>query len=102
MSVLGRKQILARSEMFESFSPAYRCRVAVQYTIICDGCGRFIASGRSSVRGARAEAQMNRGANHGPDGDQCFRCRKRRIAEISKQAKTQAPKSNDGRLTNWD
>jgi hypothetical protein len=66
--------------------------MAVQYTIICDGCGRFIASSRSSVRAARAEAQMNRGANHGPDGDRCVDCRKREIAELSARMKDQAIK----------
>jgi hypothetical protein len=89
----------------ESFRPAYRRYVAVQYTIICDGCGRFVASSRSSVRAARAEAQMNRGANHGPDGDQCVSCRKKRLAELSDRAKSGgrgAAHSIPGRRSNWD
>jgi hypothetical protein len=69
----------------ESFSSAYRRPVAVQFTITCDGCGRFIASSRMSVRAARAEAQLNRGANHGPDGDRCLACRKKKIAELNAQ-----------------
>jgi len=78
--------------------------VAVQFTIICDGCGRFIGSSRSSIRAARAEAQMNRGANHGPDGDQCVDCRRKRIAEFSERATSRAhgvSRSVAGRLTNW-
>lgn len=49
--------------------------MAVEYVLYCDGCGERIASSRLSVRAARAHAQLNHGANKGPDGDRCASCR---------------------------
>lgn len=50
----------------------------ILYLVHCDGCGAFIASSEPSARAARADASMKHGANHGPDGDHCFTCRKAR------------------------
>lgn len=58
------------------------CDVVIWYSVHCDRCGLLIVTSRLSVRAARAEAQLNYGANHGPDGDKCLACRK---FEISRQ-----------------
>jgi hypothetical protein len=48
----------------------------IEYQVICDGCGAFIASSRMSARAPRAaDAALNASANHGPDGDHCRACR---------------------------
>jgi hypothetical protein len=64
--------------------------MAVEYVIRCDGCGRLIASGRVSARAARAQAQLERGANSAGGEDWCSRCRKRRLAKLDEQAKAKA------------
>ncbi|HVI05896.1 MAG TPA: hypothetical protein VM711_07375 [Sphingomicrobium sp.] len=49
----------------------------IEYRVLCDDCGAVLAASSVSVRAARAEAQLNRGANKGPDGDHCAECRKK-------------------------
>src|SRR5207253_2519364 len=58
--------------------PLGLCGDVIVYSVHCDDCGAFIGSSESSVRAARAEAQMKQGANHGPKGDSCLACRKAR------------------------
>jgi hypothetical protein len=65
--------------------------LSLEYAIRCDGCGRLISSSRSSIRAARAEASLKKGANHGPDGDFCGGCRTKRIAELNRRARESGP-----------
>lgn len=52
--------------------------MAVEFTIICDGCGVRIVSSLLSVRDAIARAQLNHGAYCGVPMDLCQSCRKGR------------------------
>jgi hypothetical protein len=58
--------------------------MTVEYAVRCDGCGRLIATSRLSARAARAEAVIRKG-NHGPDGDYCEGCRKKRVTALSRE-----------------
>lgn len=75
----------------------------IEYRVLCDGCGAFIASSCASVRSARAEAQMKHGANKGPDGDHCVDCRKKRnvLSQEDMERANAAAHSTIGRSSNW-
>jgi tRNA(Ile)-lysidine synthase TilS/MesJ len=60
--------------------------LTVEYAVRCDGCGRLIATSRSSARAARADAQLNRGAHSREGQDWCGRCRKKRVDALNRAA----------------
>lgn len=55
--------------------------MAVEFTIYCDDCGSIIDASRTSVRAARATAQLQCGAVSAGGKDFCAGCRKARAAE---------------------
>lgn len=49
--------------------------MAIEFTLLCDGCGRMIVVTRKGARAARAAAQLDHGAYCGPGVDRCAACR---------------------------
>lgn len=60
--------------------------MTIEYMVRCDGCGRVIAGSKSSARAARAEAQLNRGANSSAGQDWCLSCRTKRNRALDQAA----------------
>jgi hypothetical protein len=65
--------------------------MAIEFTLICDSCGKIIHASRSSAKAARGEAQLQCGAVSVANGDYCADCRKDQLDAEAKRRASQGP-----------